>query len=151
MKIAFLFLTIDNVRFPEIWEYYFKNNNDKFNIYCHPKYPDKVTVSWQKKNIITNLVPTKWGFLTDATVNLLFSALQNKDNFKFILVSESCLPIKSFDILYKFLNKNHINTSYIDFSNIDSNQFEDQCAEKLIFSDETFTCTIDCALKPIIH
>lgn len=114
MKIAFLFLTIDNVLFPEIWEHYFKNNNNKFNIYCHPKNPDKVTVEWQKENIINNLAPTKWGFLIQATINLLFYALQNKDNHKFILVSESCLPIKSFNLLYDFLKKDNLKTSYID-------------------------------------
>lgn len=114
MKIAFLFLTIDNVIYPEIWEYYFKNNMDKINIYCHPKYPDNVTVPWQKKNIISNLVPTKWGFLTQAMVSLLKSSLKNKENLKFILVSDSCLPIKSFNLLFNFLKKDNLKTSYID-------------------------------------
>ena len=49
MKIAFLFLTIDNVKFPKIWDYYFKNNLNKINIYCHPKNPENVTIPWQKK------------------------------------------------------------------------------------------------------
>lgn len=115
MKIAFLFLTLDNVRFPQIWNEYFKNNESRINIYSHPKYPDKVTVSWQKKNIINNLATTNWGEIIYALASLFKAALQDKNNKKFIVVSESCLPIKSFDIFYKFLEKDHINTSYIDF------------------------------------
>ena len=115
MKIAFLFLTIDNVRFPKIWKKYFKNNKSKINIYCHPKYPEKVTVPWQKKNIINNLAETEWGKIIYALVNLFKAALKDKDNKKFIILSESCLPIKSFNKFYKFLKNDNINTSYIDF------------------------------------
>jgi predicted O-methyltransferase YrrM len=45
-KIAFLFLTIENPNFTKVWDYYFKDNQDKINIYIHPKYPDKIT--WHK-------------------------------------------------------------------------------------------------------
>ena len=120
MKIAFLFLTIDDVNFPEIWEYYFKNNNDKFNIYCHPKNPQNVKTSWLKKNIIKNLTTTKWGHFTNAVINLLKSALINKDNEKFMIVSESCLPIKSFESFYSMLKSDDIKTSYINISKNDN-------------------------------
>ena len=115
MKIAFLFLTIDNVRFPKIWKEYFKNNESKINIYCHPKYPEKVTVPWQKLNIINDLAETEWGKIIYALVNLFKASLKDKDNKKFIILSESCLPIKSFNKLYKFLANDNIHTSYIDF------------------------------------
>ena len=59
-KIAFLFLTRDNVHHPDIWKRYFKGHQKKINIYCHPKEPEKVTVDWQKKHIIPNLVETGW-------------------------------------------------------------------------------------------
>lgn len=121
MKIAFLFLIIDDVNFPEIWEYYFKNNDNKFNIYCHPKNPQNVKTPWLKKNIIKNLTPTKWGYFTNAIINLLKSALINKDNEKFMIVSESCLPIKSFDKFYSMLKNDDIKTSYINVSKNDNN------------------------------
>jgi len=114
MKIAFLFLTIDDVNFPEIWEYYFKNNNDKFNIYCHPKNPQNVKTLWLKNNIIKNLTATKWGHFTNALINLLKTALIDKDNEKFMIVSESCLPIKSFEKFYSMLKRNDIKISYIN-------------------------------------
>jgi len=97
-KIAFLFITIGDVNFPKIWDNYFKDNHDKYNIYIHPKYPEKVT--WNKDKIIQNLQETSWGFIVKAYIELFKSALQDKDNYKFITISESCLPIQSFDQFY---------------------------------------------------
>jgi hypothetical protein len=98
-KIAFLFLTIKDINFPNIWDAYFKNNKNKYNIYIHPKYSDQV--NWHPENIINNLVETKWGFITRAYIELFKEALKDKDNYKFITMSEACIPIKSFDIFYK--------------------------------------------------
>ena len=115
MKIALLFLVVNDVKFPEIWEYYFKDNYDKINIYCHVKNPENIKSEWLKKNIIKDLVPTKWGYLTKAMINLMKAALNDKDNLKFILVSDSCLPIKKFSELYNFLSKDDKRVSYINF------------------------------------
>jgi hypothetical protein len=97
-KIAFLFLTLDNPNFPKIWDKYFKNNKDKYNIYIHPKYPEKVT--WKKKCMIKNLKETAWGHITEAEIELLKEAYKDEDNYKFITISESCIPIQSFDNFY---------------------------------------------------
>ena len=97
-KIAFLFLTLDNPHFPKIWNKYFKNNKDKYNIYIHPKYPDKLTC--KKKCMIKNLKNTAWGFITEEYIELLKAAYLDKDNYKFITISESCIPIQSFDKFY---------------------------------------------------
>lgn len=119
-KIAYLFLTIGDINQPEIWTEYFKNNWHKINIYVHPKNPELVKTKWLKSNIIDNLVPTEWGFITHAYYQLLKEALKNKDNMKFVFISESCIPLKTFDIFYKYLMKDHINTSYIKFMEINS-------------------------------
>ena len=98
-KIAFLFLVLENPNFPKIWDKYFKGNENKYNIYIHPKYPDKTT--WHKECVINNLVETAWGFITRAYFELLKAALKDKDNVKFVTISESCVPIKSFSKFYK--------------------------------------------------
>lgn len=98
-KIAFLFLIIDNPNFPKVWDYYFANNQDKINIYIHPKYPESHT--WKPECIIKNLQPTGWGFIVDAYMELFKAARANKDNIKFVTISESCVPIKPFDVFYK--------------------------------------------------
>lgn len=72
-KIAFLFLTLDNPNFPKIWNEYFKGNEDKYTIYIHPKYPEKVR--WNKDRIIKNLQETSWGFITRSYIELFKRSL----------------------------------------------------------------------------
>lgn len=98
-KIAFLFLVIDNPHFPKIWNAYFRGQKDKYNLYIHPKYSSKTT--WQKKHIIPNIVETGWGFIVDAYMQLLKEAYEDKENVKFVTISESDVPIQSFDIFYE--------------------------------------------------
>jgi len=97
-KIAFLFLVLDNPNFPKIWNKYFRGHKDKYEIYIHPKYPDKVT--WKKRSVIKNLQETGWGFITRAYIELLKEAFKDPDNYKFVTISESCIPIQSFDDFY---------------------------------------------------
>jgi hypothetical protein len=115
-KIAFLFLIIDNPNFPDIWDEYFKQNENKINIYIHPKYPQNHT--WKPDCVIKNLQPTKWGFIVDAYMELFKEAFKNKDNYKFITISESCVPIKSFDSLYKEIILNNLSLSFIKIMNV---------------------------------
>jgi hypothetical protein len=118
MRIAILFLTIGNVYFPQIWEKFLNDNTEKYSIYCHPKNPEIVTIEWMKSNIIKNLVPTKWGHLTNAYVELLKAALKDEKNTHFIFVSESCIPIKSFCKLENFVKSYKENTSFLSLQNI---------------------------------
>ena len=97
-QIAFLFLTIENPNFTKIWDSYFRNKSSKYNLYIHPKYPEKVT--WKKSKIIKNLKETGWGFIVEAYYELLKAAFQNKNNVKFVTISESDVPIKDFDTFY---------------------------------------------------
>ena len=97
-KIAFLFLTITDINFPKIWNSYFRGHKDKYSIYIHPKFPEKST--WQKKHIIKNLRETAWGFIVSAYIELFKEAFKDPDNYKFITISESCVPIQSFDNFY---------------------------------------------------
>jgi hypothetical protein len=114
-KIAFLFLVIDDINYPTIWENYFRGNEDKISIYCHPKNPEKVVTPLLKSNIIPNLVETGWGYITNAYFTLFYEALKNPQNQKFVVISESCLPLKSFDAFYDKLSSDNIKTSYIKF------------------------------------
>jgi hypothetical protein len=114
-KIAFLFLVRDDVNHPEIWENYMKGNEDKISIYCHPKNPEKVKTEWLKANIIPNLVLTEWGKITDAYFSLIHEALKNKENKKLIVVSESCVPLRTFDELYRFFLNHDERCSFIRF------------------------------------
>lgn len=112
MKIAFLFLTIGDLNQEYLWREYFKGNDKKYSIYCHPKKKDNVNSKWFKNYIINKTVDTSWGKTIYAIVELLKEALKDKENEYFFLLSESCIPIKSFKTFYKFLSKNE-NKSFI--------------------------------------
>jgi hypothetical protein len=114
-KVAFLFLVINDINYPTIWENYFRGNEDKISIYCHPKNPEKVETPWLKNNIIPHIVETGWGYITNAYFTLFYEALKNPQNQKFVVISESCLPLKSFNAFYDKLASDNIKTSYIKF------------------------------------
>lgn len=98
-KIAFLFLTRENPNFPKIWNSYFRNHKDKYTIYIHPK--NKELLTWHKKDMIINLKETGWGFITRAYLELMKEAYKDDCNYKFITISESCIPIQKFDQFYE--------------------------------------------------
>jgi hypothetical protein len=96
MRIALLYLTYNSILFTE--------NIKNFNIYIHPKIPDKVNKNY-KKYIIKNLVNTKWADISiiQATLNLLKESIN--DNDWFILLSEDSYPIYDYDNFIKIFSK----------------------------------------------
>ncbi len=117
-KIAFIFLTYNNLKRPDIWNRFLdiKDNNDninnskyinKFTIYNHAKEPEKITDILLKDNHIPEHIDTCWGCFSSVEANILMlkEALKDPLNKKFILISESCIPIVSFDTLYSELMK----------------------------------------------
>jgi len=103
-KIAFLFLVLDNPHFPRVWDTYFAGNETRSSIYIHPKYPDRT--SWHRDRVISELHETGWGYIVSAYLALFKTALADPENVKFIIVSESCLPVKSFGEMYGRLTAN---------------------------------------------
>ena len=97
-QIAFLFLILDNPNFPKIWDSYFRGHKDKYNIYIHSKQTDKTL--WKSKNIIEKIQETSWGHIVSAYIELFREAYKNPNNMKFLTISESDIPIKSFDTFY---------------------------------------------------
>ena len=97
-QIAFLFLILDNPNFPKIWDSYFRGNKDKYNIYIHSKHTEKTL--WKYKNIIEKIQETSWGHIVSAYIELFREAYKNPNNMKFLTISESDIPIKSFDTFY---------------------------------------------------
>jgi hypothetical protein len=146
-KIAFLFLTIDNINSYDVWMKYLKGNEDRYSIYVHPKYPEKVTQELIKKNIIKENTETGWGTIGSVRANLLLlkNALNDTDNKMFILVSDSCIPVQSFDKFYNFIfNDMKTNIPYfiqhmerydqITNPMISRDQFRKHCAQGLVFN-----------------
>jgi hypothetical protein len=98
-KVALLFLTIHDHHQPEIWTEYLKKT-DKFSIYAHPKI-NKIQTPWLRAAVIPKRAKTGWGHITEAYYRLLEEALKDPVNMKFMFLSESCIPLKSFDAFYQ--------------------------------------------------
>jgi len=104
-KIAFLFLVRNNLRRSDIWKKYLEGHESQYNIYCHAKEPVNVTDTLLKDNKIPEHIETCWGCsnLVEANLLMMREALKDPSNYKFILVSESCVPITSFQTMYNAL------------------------------------------------
>lgn len=102
MKLAFLFLTRGNLNKMSLWRNFFKGvDKNLYNIYVHPKTNN--IDKFLYPHIIPECIETQWGniSLVKATILLLKEALKDDKNRKFILLSESCIPIRSFKNIYQ--------------------------------------------------
>ena len=128
-KVAFLFLVIDNPNFPHVWDSYFLGHEEKINIYIHPKYPQRNT--WRNSCVIKNTQETRWGYIVSAYLALLTTAFNDPTNTKFIIVSESCLPVKSFNDMYSRIMKNE-DESFVKTMPVKRYDMENRISPKLL-------------------
>jgi hypothetical protein len=103
-KLAFLFLIYDEINHEDMWFRFFENvDKSKYNIYIHFK--NSVPLKHFEKYKLDDCIPTNYGeiSLVYAQRLLLKKALNDEENHKFIFVSNSCIPLKSFDYVYNKL------------------------------------------------
>eukprot|EP00931_Biecheleriopsis_adriatica_P114661 TRINITY_DN90582_c0_g1_i1.p1 TRINITY_DN90582_c0_g1~~TRINITY_DN90582_c0_g1_i1.p1 ORF type:complete len:513 (-),score=98.17 TRINITY_DN90582_c0_g1_i1:148-1617(-) len=118
-KVAFLFLTMKDLQWPGLWEEFFRGATPgDYSIYVHRaalkdeeaqkahELPLKefgaISVPWVK---------TGWCALFGVEVATLFAALQDPANVQFVFVSDTTVPLKSFDYVHTQLVKNSPSTS----------------------------------------
>lgn len=112
MKIAFMFMIYDSLEYEKVWSSFFKHaKSSQFSIYIHSKngktkLKDKLFI-----DAIIPSVPTKWGDLLYAEMQLFKYAYRKKSNHIFVLVSNSTIPLKSFDYVYNSLSQRSV--SYV--------------------------------------
>lgn len=165
-KIAFLTLTYNLFQKEELMSKFFDEKyTDRFNLYIHPKEDLNASSRFTRHYIPYNerVHDTEWGYfsLVEATLALLKHALQNPNNEKFVLMSDSHLPLyninKMCDILWDqadvtsfgLLDKNlaphrffkmfkleHSRAIVIPFS-----------VKSAMFSSQWFVCTREAAAK----
>jgi hypothetical protein len=103
-KIAFCFLIYDIINNEELWNIFFRNiDNNKYNIYIH--YKTNKPLKYFEKYKVNNCINTNYGDITiiNAQNILLEKALCDIDNKHFIILSNSCIPFKSFNYIYNTL------------------------------------------------
>lgn len=100
-KVAFLFLTQGDLNKSEMWRRFFQDAPpSQYNIYVHNSKP--ITHGWLRPFGLKTIVDTQWGTisLVKATRLLLQQAVRHPSNKRFVLLSESCIPIYAFDEVY---------------------------------------------------
>ncbi|KAI4340789.1 hypothetical protein MLD38_025595 [Melastoma candidum] len=106
-KVAFMFLTRGPLPMLPLWEMFFEGQDKNlYSIYIHSHgYDLKVSKesAFYGRHIPSQIV--QWGSvkLVDAERRLLANALLDQLNERFVLLSESCIPVYNFPIIYEYL------------------------------------------------
>lgn len=103
MSIAFCFLVYDSIEHNKIWESFFAGDHtETANIYSHIKEVSGKTTEWLLKGKVRT-VKTDWCSegLIYAFNSMLRKALKNNDNKYFAILSGSCIPLYTYQEVYK--------------------------------------------------
>ncbi|KAK8541783.1 hypothetical protein V6N13_137627 [Hibiscus sabdariffa] len=106
-KVAFMFLTAGPLPFAPLWEKFFKGNQGFYTIYVH-SHPDYNKTIPQTSLFYGRRIPSQpvhWGTasMIDAERRLLANALLDASNQRFVLLSDSCIPLFNFKKIYDYL------------------------------------------------
>ncbi|KAI3818280.1 hypothetical protein L1987_12084 [Smallanthus sonchifolius] len=106
-KVAFMFLTRGHLPLGSLWEKFFKGHEDLFSIYLHT-FPDFNYEPPNSSMFYKRRIPSKhvqWGKPTmiDGERRLLANALLDFSNQRFILLSETCIPLFNLMTIYNYL------------------------------------------------
>ncbi|ESW24740.1 hypothetical protein PHAVU_004G156000 [Phaseolus vulgaris] len=106
-KVAFMFLTKGPVLLAPLWERFFKGNEGLYSIYVH-SYPSSNETVPKNSVFHGRNIPSKevrWGenSMIEAERRLLANALLDFSNQRFVLLSESCIPLFNFSTIYTYL------------------------------------------------
>ncbi|XVF74457.1 hypothetical protein PTKIN_Ptkin13bG0111800 [Pterospermum kingtungense] len=108
-KIAFMFLTKGPLPLAPLWDRFFKGHEGKYSIYVHalPSYNAGYppTSVFYRRQIPSQIV--EWGRMSmcEAERRLLANALLDISNEWFVLLSESCIPLHNFSIIYRYISR----------------------------------------------
>ncbi|XP_042511200.1 glycosyltransferase BC10-like [Macadamia integrifolia] len=106
-KVAFMFLTRGPWPLAPLWEKFFKGHDGLYSIYVHsdPSFEESMP---RDSVFYGRRIPSKevkWGgfSMLEAERRLLANALLDFSNQRFVLLSESCIPLFNFSTIYSYL------------------------------------------------
>jgi len=107
MRLAFCFLIKNDINHIEMWEDFFKNAKpERYRIYIHKSEANKPCSSnFVSQHLINQTVLTEWGGDLYSAIKLLYKKAYDDLCTKYILLSESTIPVRSFSTIYKKLSK----------------------------------------------
>lgn len=105
-KIALCFLVSRNIVNLNVWREWWAGQKEKINMYAHFSNKKGITQAELCENRV-RAVRTQWGdiSLVKAEYELYNEAYRDKNNKFFILLSETCVPIRKFSVVYNRLMK----------------------------------------------
>ncbi|KAL5211213.1 hypothetical protein ABZP36_022060 [Zizania latifolia] len=119
-KVAFLFLTRWDLPMAPLWEKFFEGHRALYSVYVHtdPAFNGSDAVegsAFHRRTIPSKEV--KWGHISmvEAERRLLAHALLDRSNARFLLLSESHVPLFDFPTVYSYL----INSSKVFLESYD--------------------------------
>ncbi|XP_057784159.1 glycosyltransferase BC10 [Salvia miltiorrhiza] len=106
-KVAFMFLTPGPLPLAPVWDRFFKGHQGLYSVYVHP-HPSYNHSAPPHSAFYGRTIPTQavyWGTITmiDAERRLLANALLDSSNQRFVLLSDSCIPVFNFTTIYNYL------------------------------------------------
>ncbi|CAN4088817.1 unnamed protein product [Withania somnifera] len=107
-KIAFMFLARGSLPLAPLWERFFKGHEEFYSIYIHSQPSFNQTALAEGPIFHGRRVPSKpveWGkfSMVEAERRLLANALLDLSNERFVLLSESCIPLYNFTTIYNYI------------------------------------------------
>ncbi|KAA8547787.1 hypothetical protein F0562_004216 [Nyssa sinensis] len=106
-KVAFMFLTKGPLPFALLWEKFFDGHEGLYSIYVHPhpSFNESIPENSVFHGRRIPSQPVWWGTISmiDAERRLLANALLDFSNQRFVLLSESCIPLFNFTTIYNYL------------------------------------------------
>ncbi|KAL0350315.1 UNVERIFIED_CONTAM: Glycosyltransferase BC10 [Sesamum radiatum] len=111
-KVAFMFLTSGPLPLSPFWDRFFKGHEGMYSVYVHshPSYNYSVPPDSAFYGRRIPSQPVYWGTMSmiDAERRLLGNALLDPSNQRFVLLSDSCIPLFNFTTVYDYLmGSNH--------------------------------------------
>jgi hypothetical protein len=101
-RIGLLFLVIDGLSQPGLWQRFLAGQEGKYVAYTHAKSPHRVELDFLRDTLIPQYVPTHHSMffphhvLVQAQLALLRHALEDTRIGKFVYITQTCVPIASF-------------------------------------------------------
>jgi len=104
-KLGFCFLIYDIINLESLWDLFFKGvDTSKYHIYIH--YKVNTPLLFFEKYKLDTCIPTKYADISLIhAMNILFKRAYDDDCTKMIMVSQACIPFKSFNYIYELLTK----------------------------------------------
>ncbi|XP_074363959.1 glycosyltransferase BC10-like [Apium graveolens] len=107
-KVSFMFLIKGPLPLAPLWEKFFEGHEGFYSIYVHSDPSYNESLSEDESVFRGRRIPSKkveWGQfnMIEAEKRLLGNALLDASNQRFVLLSESCIPLFNFSTVYSYL------------------------------------------------